>query len=636
MGRNLLLCIGCNDYIFVDSLWGAENDAKNIYNQLVLSDYGVYQEEDSVLLLSPDLNGFRVALSELQECEGPIQSVTIYFAGHGAARNGSYYLCVNDSRSDRLSTTAMALSYIFELFNELKVSHYNILIDACEAGGMVESLGVLLKAEVIGRAKSSGFTIFVSSASDQYASEDSNGGFGTSAILRVLRGEIDTGARGDYLDLLEVGRFAAKLVADDTNGSQNPSVWGMNLYGVFSFSINPYAENGQNFSVFKLTGISPGSPAGKVISEGAAEVAALMFVPPRQLSMEKILAAVRPQVIRLSEIPGAPSKFVVGLWWSLRDSVRAQENSYAYAEFLALSIVLLLPTAVSDEESSSCIAGFAEKLCEELASLTNSLALELEGDSKVLFRNGIPDLFYMPLRLARILGWAAAAEYISRELGLELDGHGNNVAKISRVLVDKYASVVSGMSESEAPFWSIYLSVWGADKESELPEIVVGMLYSSLVMCHGALASSDLESSRVLEYLNLRALGEEGIYKFSGHPSETLALVMLVSKFMGLDDVVDEDLVSLDHASLHVFIPTSYSDFAEGYVRHGRNHVFQIGHGIWCVNDFVNRWADVCSRQLACDEALGIKSVRIGALCSALTHADRVPWFVVDEALSRQ
>ncbi|MNJ62852.1 hypothetical protein D3C77_587070 [compost metagenome] len=89
---------------------------------------------------------------------------------------------------------------------------------------MVSNLGILLKPEVIGKAKTFGVSFFVSSAADQYAGETSRGGYGTLALLKVLDGEIDTGSRARMLDLLDIGRPAAQYVAEQTQGGQMPSV----------------------------------------------------------------------------------------------------------------------------------------------------------------------------------------------------------------------------------------------------------------------------------------------------------------------------------------------------------------------------------------------------------------------------
>lgn len=365
MSARVLLSIGCDDYQHMQKLGGAEVDASSIHKELTSGELSCIRPEDAYLLKSPTKDQLGGALLNLQDQYGEIESFTIFFAGHGGEANDSYFLCLSDSRADRLSTTGFALSHLFEYLNELKAAHCNVIIDACNAGGMVSNLNILLKPEMMGKAKTFGVSFFVSSASDQYASENNHGGFGTVAILKVLRGEIDTGSRAPYLDLVDIGRPAAEHVTDITAGKQMPSVWGVNLYGHMPLFGNPHASETPTSSLLAITGILPSSPAGRAISDHAAALYTLMFAPEHELSPEKLFPVLSRFVQRLDTIPGAAGIFIEGIWRSLEKSARRQANSFAHIELSATCISLLLASSQRDENSAICIAGLAHEVVDE-------------------------------------------------------------------------------------------------------------------------------------------------------------------------------------------------------------------------------------------------------------------------------
>lgn len=629
MSKRVLLSIGCNEYLSLGKLTGAEVDAKKIHSELTASTLSCIKPEHSFLMLSPSLNDIRAALEDLQDRFEEIESLTIFFAGHGGVVNGTYYLCLCDTRNDRMSTTGLALSHLFEFINEIKAAHCNLIIDACEAGGMISDMGTLLKPEVIGKARSCGVSIFVSSASDQTASEDNAGGWGTTAILRILRGEIDTGSRAPFLDLLDIGRAAAQYVAVTSAGKQLPSVWGMNLYGPMPVFGNPHAVDRTPNSLLQITGISPTSAAGVVIGNRSSELLGLMFAPASELTPEKLYEKMFQSMEHLEKIPGAAATFIESVWRSLEDSVRKQANSFAHIEFTATCISLLLPSVPRDVNSAVCVRNLAKDLFVEMHDVLVSVLAALETNPKSLCRHGIPDLFYLPQRITRILGWIGAALYIAKQYSLEIAEIKELGVKFSQYISDHYAASATGMSESETPFLAAFLLTANENGDTEICEQIISSLYNALIENDGALARADLPPSNVLGYLRARACNDlETQREFSSHPSESLAFVLLMGEVLSLQNLINYNLELLDHSHLHVFIPNDHTQFSLPCIENGLNHVFQIGYGVWEVKDLVSRWRTSCLPQLALDVSLKLPEVKIGALCSAFLFPNRVPWFL--------
>ncbi len=637
MSQRVLLSIGCNEYQTLSKLPGAEVDAIKIHSELTTGQLSCIKAENSFLILSPSLMEIRSTLEELQNRFEEIESLTIFFAGHGGIVNGTYYLCLCDTRNDRMSTTGFALSHIFEFINEIKAAHCNLIIDACEAGGMVSDIGTLLKPEIIGKAKSCGVSIFVSSASDQMASEDNAGGWGTTAILRVLRGEIDTGSRTPFLDLLDIGRAAAQYVGVTSGGEQLPSVWGMNLYGPMPIFGNPYAADITSNSLLQITGISPTSAAGIIIGNRSSELLGLMFAPPSELTPKKLYDKIFQSIELLEEMPGAAATFVESLWRSLGESSKKNQNTFGHIELTATCISLLLSSAKYDAASANCIRVLAEDIFIEVHTALSRIVESLKSNPKSLCRHGIPDLFYLPQRVSRILGWIGVALYIAKEYGLDVSGIMSFEVEISHCIAEHYAASSVGMSESEIPFLAAYMLTAVERGNTEICEQLISALYNALLENGGALARPDLPASSVLGYLRARAnIDLKALRDFSSHPSESLAFVLLMGEVFSLQDVIDFDLELLDHSHLNIFIPNNHSQFALPCIENGLNHVFQVGHGIWEVKDLLARWHVSCAPQLSMDVSLKISEVKLGALCSALIFPNRTPWFLLGDVISSE
>jgi hypothetical protein len=253
----------------------------------------------------------------------------------------------------------------------------------------------------------------------------------------------------------------------------------------------------------------------------------------------------------------------------------------------------------------------------------------LQKKPKSLCHHGMPDLFYLPQRISRVLGWCGAALYIAKQYGLDITELKEIGVKINQYIVDYYAASAAGMSESETPFWAIFLLTANVYGENEISEQIVSSLFNSLIENGGALAKADLPPSDVLDYLQARANNDEGaLMGFSAHPSESLAFVLLMGEVLSLQDLINFNLEYLDYSHLNIFIPNDYTQFSLPCIENGRNHVFQIGHGVWQVQDLVSRWRTSCAPQLASDASLKILEVKIGALCSALIFPNRIPWYL--------
>src|SRR5689334_18885417 len=109
MTRRVLISVGCNNYTYCNPLYGADPDARRVFETLIQPRIGDYDFASSHLLLSPTLNELQSAIVDSMFRREPIDTLTLFFAGHGKVKSGSFYMCVKDSRDDALSGTALSL-----------------------------------------------------------------------------------------------------------------------------------------------------------------------------------------------------------------------------------------------------------------------------------------------------------------------------------------------------------------------------------------------------------------------------------------------------------------------------------------------------------------------------------------------
>lgn len=111
------------------------------------------------------------------------------FAGHGGVVDGTYYLLPRDADPKRYVFTGFCLSELFRMVSTANLNHVNIVIDACNTGGLVNDLGSLLKPEVIGKRGTFGVSILAAAASDEFALEENGQGLMTTSVLNLLSGK---------------------------------------------------------------------------------------------------------------------------------------------------------------------------------------------------------------------------------------------------------------------------------------------------------------------------------------------------------------------------------------------------------------------------------------------------------------
>jgi hypothetical protein len=627
--KRIVLSIGCDGYEFLQRLSGAESDARRVYEKLIDQNHGEYDPDSSLLLLSPTLEELRRGLRHILFDCGQVETFTLFFAGHGGVKAASYYLCTTDSQLRMLSSSALGMTELFSAVNEAQPRQSNIILDACQAGGVVTDLHALLKPELIGGSQTPGITIFASSAADQYSSENEEGGVGTTELMGCMGGTVVVQTLRPTLDLLEIGKAAASLVSSKYPG-QTPVLWGLNLYGEGRFCKNPHYA-GIMPPVPSLPQILPGSRQYDVIRKDSEAIWREYLSVDSDFDPRRLLERMVPAIRSTSCDADDAAVFARGLAKAFSIRAAGSSDIFRGAQVMAACTVALLdrahegPIDAAIVELASQTLELAQEAIAETARLVSENEYALISD-KVAFG----DLFYLPMRLSQLLGWIGGQHFIGRWVGRPDAFEEGVVEAIVQRIIDKYSPSLVSVSDVQAPYLLTFLSCCRQRGWNDTAESIIGHMANSLIASNANVASPDIDPDRVFEFLNRRLDGNfSDAFDLLARPSELLSVLLLMGHCFGLRDALDPDLHLLDHVSLNIFLPRDHREFGKSTIRNGINHTYEIGRGIWTLEDLSSAWDSDCVAQISADPYVKLTSVKIGALYAALLFPNRSPWFVV-------
>jgi len=628
----ILVAIGCDRYCNdeLHDLSGAENDAKAVFDYLVNKENSIYDKNRSVLLNSPSSHEARDALQNaIFDSSGDVE-FCLFFAGHGNVKDGAYFLCVKDTAVDRLSVSAISITELFMWVNEANVRDSSIVIDACQAGGVAYDVATFLKPRGIGRFGSPSISVLAAAAADQEAREIDGQGVATSAVLKCLSGEVAVQTDRPTLSLSEVGHSVAELMRDENQ--QVPVYWGLNLFGRSTFSSNPCFDEPKTPIIGLPESLNSSAEDEPIIRKHTAKVWELY------LSCSKGFDAISFLRLTKSILRDLPPKstgvpvIVDALANTFQQLLAESNDPFEEIELLGSCIASLLQYADCNDMVTSVMNIMSNRLLEAIYSATEVILFSIDENRFSLLsdRSALADLYYLPIRILKILGWIGAGQYIAKLLGKESPENLLVSQKLVRIILEEYTNSIVAVSDEQTCNLFIFLCMAESMELSDEAEQVFGLLCHTFCKYDGIISSALLSGSNAYRFIKGRAEGDKAVQdELISSPTEFLSALILVSDKLELTDVVDDVIEQFDYASANLFVPDSYTSFADERVDNGVNYTFMIGHDVWCVKDFMERWSHIRS-QLGRDSYIKSPIVRIGSICAALVQPDRTPWFVCD------
>lgn len=589
-----VLAIGVNAYDYTTPLSGAEIDAQRIHDSLVDPEIGGCDPGRSRLLLSPTVAEVRDAVRDLAFGHPPLDELTVFFAGHGDILPTGFYMALSDYRPDRVSGTAYSLSELFAVLAEARPRQTNIILDACFSGGVVGDLGVLIRPETSGDVGSPAVTLLAMAARDRTAGEYAEGGIATNALVDCLSGKTRVREDVPVLDLYDIGQVVSERLG--RTGDQTPFLSALNVHRRSTFCRNP-------------------------LFQASARTALQKWEPRAFLdSIEPVLAthADCPEDL-LSDIERLSSPLVA--------KAVSGPDVFLPLEIRATVCAALLPYA-----ADPAVAG---RLLAEVRAISAGIrggirlaidAIREEPYALLRGRGGLANLFLLPIRLSKLIGWAGAAWHIDTILGREAEFPREDFLALMDLLVEQYSLSMNAMSESQAPALALGLTAAHALGAHAAGELVLSSTFASLADCRARIADTTLDPERILPYLMARMSDDYSEVRDDlAQPTELLTVLLLLAPLYGLEEVFDADLSTFDHVTINAFVADDYQAFGLSRIDDGENDAFMIGHGVWTVQDLLRHWPEHAFA------APTSPAVGCAAILASLLFPDRVPWFVFPE-----
>lgn len=615
----ILLAIGCNEYEHLDPLESAEDDAKRIFEALVKPEVGQFDCTHSIFLPSPTIEQVRLALKKALFENPEIENFTFFFAGHGGVSSGSFHMWLRDTSPKVQSMTALSLSELFRFLNETSPKQSNIIIDACQSGGLISDLGVLLKPELIGDAGTPALTLVATSAKNQNSGETRAGGIGTNAILDCIEGRDFVQDSASVLDLVEIGRRISKKLE---SYGQNAIVWGLNLYGPPSFCRNPRFETDPNTSLRSLIHHWP-TDLDNAIRENYNNIWSIYGELDRRWCAPKFISLIDSILNPCREndwvLIGCAERLSVTF-----SSKAVQSKDVFRPPLVTAGIATCLLPSLGTPTVNAGVTLLTNKLADELIAVNESLINSLKTNKYCLLPReggGFVELYQLPLRISKILGWAGATyfcapESLQRKAGLQF-------SELLKLVLENYSGSVIALSDAQASHWEVSLAAAKALDLGDEAEQIIGLLFNSVISCNGQLSRYDMPPEKALSYLLSRRYGNfKNSYDLVERPIETLSVLLRAAKIFGVEDVLDEDLWQLDGLNFACYKPASYFNYSLMIMEGGTNDGWQIGFDVFRTDDFIQSW----STSLQTEDKLVYQL----SIISSLLLEDRVPWFCLD------
>jgi hypothetical protein len=606
---------------------GAEQDAERIFS-LLTGECGDYSPEESQLLLSPKLAMVQTALRAVFKVDRELDVVTVFFAGHGIVRAGSFYLCVSDTSPGGLSISGISMVSLFSIINEFRPRQVNLIVDACEAGGSTFDVGNLLKPEIVGASSSPSVAFLGACAADQSARESASGGVLTNALVSYLTGEREIQTRQPFLDLIEVGAEVSRNLRLKGNG-QTPVAWGLTLYGDGHFARNPHFDKDPTVRHFPLPTLPANSDVTRRIQAHSADLWEEHRVIKEEVIPARLLTLIR-DISRDDPSGNTTLQLVSGLAKTL--PIRAEEADDFLGRSMCLSTcaVALLPFLDTQDARSRAREFLLERSSLDRGCRKELMSrLDVNGDT-LLNPSGVAgDLFYLPLRVTKLLGWIGADFLIDRIL--DLCTPESEYFQLIERIVATYPNSLVAVSDEQAPFLYLFLKACETCGRHDLGREILLSVYASFAERGGKVTRVGVDGATACKYLmGLTNSTPKERPLAPANPSYICPVLLLFGGKFGLG--ADWSLKDLDRLSIAYFLPDTFRDFALQTISRGTNHTFKIGFGIWSLSDFQREFERTLISLKIPD---GDEETALSVL-SAILLPNRTPLLLEDARISAQ
>ncbi len=612
---------------------GTRLDGTRMFSLLSDPEFGGYDTAASQYLRNPTRANILDAFLQTSEYTD-VSTFTIYFATHGFLENGQFFICLSDTRTAKLSLSALSASSLFEFIRDIGARHTNLVLDTCHSGGLGTGLSTLLSASSLGDAGSLSISIFGAAMRDQSASETANGGIATQALCDVLeQAPLPTNHRG-FIDLLSLGRETQSRFAS-VPSTQQCVLWGINLHGADEFC-RPCN---------KLFSTPAGAPAvadvGALLDKERREQLWRIFANFQDTEDLSALSKLFDELFVNLPLRAGRDYTLETMLFSLArafSTVAARSKDIFLpitAQSLICSQFLRLAPSSDDSFALSCL----DELHSSMTQALEQVAEQLRIDEYALLSDeaGLADLFFLPLRISRILGAVAlnkilmdalsSANYTCRAFAFD--------AHLAENL-SRYLGSFVAVCEEQAPYLFLASCAIDASEMDSFLSLYMGCITNDFMNNKGRVAPFHVSGEDISHFLKARATGE---YKTDrdviARPSELASVLFYINACWGLDDVVDPYLRYLDHLDINFFVCDDDSTWACERVPIGRNVTLRLGNDAGYEFFNLSDFRDLFGTRVICQAFESCDVHRALLACATFSFGDRVPWQLSTTGLRR-
>lgn len=583
--KTSLIAVGCNEYIHLDKLNGAENDAYSIYDLLVKSELSIYEEVNSIILKSPTLLEFRDSLKELLIKHDAPEVFTFFFAGHGGVFKGEYYICLKDTDCSKIGLTAISLSEVLRSITSIEIKHLNIILDACHAGGLVNDLASIIKPEIMGEKGSLSVSILNAAASNEFAQEDieSRQGLLTGKLLSLINGSEIVNSESEYLDLVSIGNLLSKKFDQEEVIVQSPSAWGLNLFTSAVFAKNPFFNPFNSVGTLGYYNISQSSRLGVVIDMYKDELSNVYDEIDNSDSsciFLKILQRIDFEIESIDEkiviIESIGVKFI--------------DKAGSYNNYKQLELINALCTLLIKYLPNNKVSSLVDKLTTRFKSycieLINNQINELKNDKLSLVARGgghfdvLASYYYLPIKISKLFGYLSQFLLIDKTKNQE-------IKVLLGLIVKYYKNHLICVSDIQMPYLYTFFSI--AVKIKPLHDIGKKILVEYLrdfFSTKGQVSKVDLNAKNALQFILQRNSQAKIDIKHLANPNGIGSALFLSALKYNLSNSIDCQLHHLDRLIFYIFIASDIKNFGNEVIEEGHNLVMECGYNFWECKDF--------------------------------------------------
>jgi hypothetical protein len=199
------------------------------------------------------------------------------------------------------------------------------------------------------------------------------------------------------------------------------------------------------------------------------------------------------------------------------------------------------------------------------------------------------ELYYLPLRITKTLGWIGLGIVIESLLPELADGNDDVRFDLISQILERYESSFVAVSEAQAPFVYVFMEACLLKNKRKLAERVANLYFGSLAEKSGNITRVETDGRTALRYI--RSLGPQEYRPNDWRPASPLCLLAVLLRYGAkLKLETTWNLLALDRKFCSFYIPADFLDYGKKVIEEGMNYTNQIGFVVTNVSDFNNEF----------------------------------------------